>query len=456
MSKLKVFKATPEFDSSPLRPLVLSGLDVTVPFCEDVFEITADFASAEIVPFMSGICEYDPVHVKTELSKFDLSGKVFVNISLLMHIGEFQSTEYTQHFHDNLPIHDLFRHISHANRPRVVTLHTNLSYVNDPKFTDILYTDFMWNREVALFVTCPDVIFDSNCTESRNHWYPQSDPVTNKFRKSLYQLYDLDSCCSTEFLDRINNNHILLKKYISPNNTRSAHSHRKYYSGFLSETSAHLDNGIAVRDFLRTELIEKLQRYPGFLGDSAAHNFLVGQNMSDADLDNAISGLSYVMYPLHNSYYQSSVVSVYIESLVITATCNIGRASVRSITEKTWDPLIKGSFILPFGYSGMIRDLSEVYGTKFPEWIDYSYDGVDNDLERWKLYLESVHTLLNLSAETLFRLKIKDKEILKHNRALFFEQQYRHPISSALRTWIAQCSDLAGTDILARLKAALW
>ena len=63
-------------------------------------------------------------------------------------------------------------------------------------------------------------------------------------------------------------------------------------------------------------------------------------------------------HPVHNLYYQSTYVSAYIETLTNVNPAN-GQV-VRALTEKTYNPLIKGHFILPFGYHGLIDDLDEL------------------------------------------------------------------------------------------------
>jgi hypothetical protein len=453
MIKLKVLNCP---DYNPFSPLLLSGFDVLVPFCEDVFEFTADIHDADILPMMDLQCT-NLNEIFSSLSQINLSNKLFVNISPLMHVAENHTLDFIKLHHTNLKIQDFIKTLPDHNQPNVVTLHTNLNHVNEPAHPDILYTDIMWNRQVTLFATMPDAIFNSDNTQKRNHWYPSSDPETGILSKKVYELYDLDYACSESFFKNMNSNHILLKKFISTNNTRATHLHRKYYSGFLSESEnkASQDTGLALRDFLRTELVEKLQRYPGFIGDCAAHNFLVGQHMNEPDMEYAIAGSRYVMYPLHNTYYKASVLSVYVESLVNPELSDTGHVVSRTITEKTWDPLIKGSFILPFGYPGMIQELKQVYGFQFPEWIDYRYDSHTNDLERWKLYLDSVHTLLNLPAETLFQYKIRDKEILKYNRSLFFKKKYRIPVSEALTNWIIQRMDLSDIDLHKHMRSVL-
>lgn len=121
--------------------------------------------------------------------------------------------------------------------------------------------------------------------------------------------------------------------------------------------------------------------------------------------------------PVHNRYYQNSIVSVYVETLVRDSV-------VRTATEKTFDPLIKGHFILPFGYSGLVRDLKNVYGFRFPDWIDYSYDEIEDNRQRFERFIVSFEQLKSLDLETLINYNNQDINILAHNRSIFFESSY--------------------------------
>ena len=94
-----------------------------------------------------------------------------------------------------------------------------------------------------------------------------------------------------------------------------------------------------------------------------------------------------------------------------------------TITEKTWDPLIKGHFILPYRYSGLISDIRE-YGFILPDWIDYEYDQILDDTARWQMFAQSVDKLLSKSITELQWLFDKHKPILEHNRDLFFMRPY--------------------------------
>lgn len=121
--------------------------------------------------------------------------------------------------------------------------------------------------------------------------------------------------------------------------------------------------------------------------------------------------------PLANYYYRQSAVSVFTETI---CTC---KHKVKAITEKTFIPLIRGHFILPFGYCGIITDIKE-YGFKLPDWIDYDYDSIEDDEERLDKYFHSVQQLRELSLERLSELVNTDIEMLKHNRAIFYTRPY--------------------------------
>jgi hypothetical protein len=130
--------------------------------------------------------------------------------------------------------------------------------------------------------------------------------------------------------------------------------------------------------------------------------------------------------PVHNDYYTDSIVSVYVETITYGS-------DYRVVTEKTYDPLIKGNFILPFGYRGLIQDIRQ-YGFKLPNWIDYSYDELDDEL-RWGAYTDSVNRLLAMEQNVLYDLCISDMDILLHNRNVFYHTP-RLGLVAKIRTWL--------------------
>ena len=129
---------------------------------------------------------------------------------------------------------------------------------------------------------------------------------------------------------------------------------------------------------------------------------------------------NYSFSPAHNSYYQTSLVSVYVESVV---GYEEDTGEVGCITEKTFDPLIKGNFILPFGYKGIIEDIRR-YGFLLPDWIDYSYDTEPNRELRFEKFVSSIRKLESLSLDELFNMVVKDYSILIYNRSIFDTRPY--------------------------------
>lgn len=124
--------------------------------------------------------------------------------------------------------------------------------------------------------------------------------------------------------------------------------------------------------------------------------------------------------PAHNYYYNNSLISVYIESIVGQ---NINDNSVGCVTEKSFDPLIKGNFILPFGYAGLICDIKN-YGFLLPNWIDYSYDNEQNIKVRFNKFTQSLNDIINTNIDELYNKCLNDIHLLLHNRNVFFINNY--------------------------------
>lgn len=117
-----------------------------------------------------------------------------------------------------------------------------------------------------------------------------------------------------------------------------------------------------------------------------------------------------------NKYYDDTYISVYVETIVPECDSEV-------VTEKTFVPLAKGHFILPFGYPGIVEDIKS-YGFILPEWIDYSYDTVQNDIVRMNIFCASLKKLRQLSLDELRKLHENDIPILKHNRDIIRNWKY--------------------------------
>jgi hypothetical protein len=97
---------------------------------------------------------------------------------------------------------------------------------------------------------------------------------------------------------------------------------------------------------------------------------------------------------------------------------------VYCISEKTFDPLLKGNFILPFSTPHYVKQLQEWYGFKLPDWIDYSYDDIEDVDLRMDAFLLSVEQVYSRSVEELHSLYLRDKHILDFNQSLFETRPY--------------------------------
>jgi hypothetical protein len=193
---------------------------------------------------------------------------------------------------------------------------------------------------------------------------------------------------------------------------------RKFiYPSYVYEPYNHprIKYRVLLRDVLKNRVPE------GFVS-SDTEKLLPNEPISHNMLD-ILNSNTPQWYPINDQIYNSSYVSIITES--ITGVNNIIRDfnQVRCVTEKTFEPLIKGNFILPFGYKGLIKDVLE-YGFKLPDWIDYSYDSIDDADERFSKFVASIQNMLDYSVEQLHELYLKDKHILEHNRKIFVDRSY--------------------------------
>ncbi len=120
--------------------------------------------------------------------------------------------------------------------------------------------------------------------------------------------------------------------------------------------------------------------------------------------------------PVANKIYENTFISIYVETLT-------NSFHTRVITEKTFDPLIKGHFILPFGYCGMIEDIKS-YGFKLPTWINYEYDYEVDSEKRFNLFIQEFERLQNIEIQQYYKWFEKDYDLLVHNRNVFFNRPY--------------------------------
>lgn len=439
-NRIKVFLPSGENEMlsywvGPFR--TFSHADIIVPFhSTDVFEFVDNIDDADIIPIGSNLRDvHSADHYAQTLRDFRefvnqfKSKHTLIDILHLFHVGEGHSDLLSLH-HQSTMYQRLQQ--DHPGSPNIIFAHTNAKAMAwDEQYKNMMYTDFLWNRQVAFYVDQSDRIM-RNPDLHGSHWYPATnndgvrDPET-------YKLSDLSQICLPFDKDNESqvNNGGLARLFLSACRTRGGGRLRSELIGANEQIPAcdAVNDRPATRDFLRTKLIDLLRHYPGYIGDIAMGSFLIGQGATSEQLYEQISGRgAQGWFPMHNAYYDTSILSIYVETITYDK-------SISCLTEKTWEPLIKGHFILPFGYRGMINDIVHQYGVQLPGWIDYSYDGMDNDLDRWFAYNMEVKRVLNLGWAELISYKRSEsgRKIMQHNRDLFFAG-YRNTIEDGLIT----------------------
>lgn len=114
--------------------------------------------------------------------------------------------------------------------------------------------------------------------------------------------------------------------------------------------------------------------------------------------------------PIHQDYYNRSFISIYGET--------IEQGQDIAVTEKTYEPLIKGHFILPFSNQGFIAYLRSM-DIRLPKFIDYSYDEYSDPEKRYQKYQEEIRRLLSMPIMTWQTHWTENIHLLKHNQNWF-------------------------------------
>lgn len=265
---------------------------------------------------------------------------------------------------------------SYGKHKKTLFVHTNYLDNSDPHY---IHNDIMFNREKLYFTDYTE----ERCFEK--HW-------TNRLPKSVYTVSDINktfSMKSRAFLvpNRVN--------YQSSYNPWNFNNTKLKLQSFMHSIKANMyisdpHNGIILKtngwdeDFIPSSI-----------------NLTSGGHFS----------------PLADFYYNTSYVTVAIESLYISN-------EIFYPSEKYFDTFIKGNFPLIFASPNAISNLKKYYGFKFPDWIDYTYDTMEELEERFSSYLESIGKLAAMPIDELHSLYLRDKHILEHNRQVFFNKPY--------------------------------
>ena len=253
---------------------------------------------------------------------------------------------------------------------KVAVVHTNKENNED------IFYDFLWNRQKAYFT-------DYNKYDLNDRTWTWGSNIK---MYGLTKMFKFPDC----------------KKFLTPNRIQLVDGNPVNHHRFSC----------------RKNLADFLTNKDGFISDPA-NNVILDPEQEEIR-GSLLGGRSGTWYPVSNQLYNSSFISIYIETITMTSSMTF---QYKTITEKTWDPLIKGHFILPFGYAGLIEDIRS-YGFWLPDWVDYSYDTVYNDYERFQQYLRSVEQVLEKDLNFFKAEFEKSLDKLYYNRMLFWNRPY--------------------------------
>lgn len=360
----------------PSLPYVMSGTRDSLPFEfeREKWQIVNDIKEADVVPIG---CLYIPEEWKKQVEKLKELGCTNRQLLLIMNIFDDVDTydwchwyqKYAQFLYNNSD----FRCAMLSNNKRGWIQNPNTEY-------EVIPYDLMFNRQKA-FMT------ERHKFETAGRVYFYCNTVDN-FRLNPIQK-----------IGNLNDRKIALcPNRIMKFNARSG-----------------------LRRILKTYIKDKSV----ILGDPTHGVILEPEdiNMMSTirNMDNNGGGL---WMPIANRYYEQTYISIYVETCTVSNPLHATVQNLyQSITEKTFDPLIKGHFILPFGYSGIIKDIKE-YGFKFPNWINYEYDQIECDRHRFAAFLEEADRLLHMDITEIEKNYVKDYEMLKYNRSVFWSRPY--------------------------------
>jgi hypothetical protein len=251
----------------------------------------------------------------------------------------------------------------------------------------IVFDDFLFNRTKAYY--------EGYTFPSGRRWY--------WVNSRAYELSDIvDADCKT---------HV----YLAPNKSYATSDWRqiRYRPRLVDHLMEnHRDRGY-IGDYHR---LPDLVLYPHYLAPDCdqIQDLISGQAITQ-NIRGALKGNLWGYSPPHNLYYQDTFVSVYSET--------IEHGTTHAITEKTFDPMIKGHFVLPFANAGFIEFVKQ-QGWQLPDFIDYSYDQEINNDRRFAKYLAEVDRLCALDLDTWRQHWQDNLALLRSNRQRFFDQDY--------------------------------
>lgn len=109
--------------------------------------------------------------------------------------------------------------------------------------------------------------------------------------------------------------------------------------------------------------------------------------------------------PVPNKFYEDTYFSTYVES-------NCTQRDLIHLTEKTFEPLIKGHAVLPFTNPGAIKRLQDM-GFKMPTFINYSFDAVESVDDRFAQVQQEFLRLLEVDLDSAYK---ENQTVFEHNQ----------------------------------------
>ena len=258
------------------------------------------------------------------------------------------------------------------------TITNVIDTVTDRSHT-ILFNDFLFNRTKAYYLN-----YQFNTTTTK--WY--FEDATN---------FIIPEVTPAEYKTNI---------YVAPNNTHLSQPHRPIK--YRPQLVRLLRENYLTDGYIGNPDDSALLLYPHKIAPNC-------NNVTELHQIEYTDSRTFSYSPPHNLYYKDTFISIYGE------TIEFGPGI--AVTEKTYDPLIKGHFILPFSTHGFIAHLRTL-GFKFPNFINYDYDLAIDDDTRYNLYSDEIHRLLRMNIDEWRQLWNNNIDIVKYNQQLFYTKPY--------------------------------
>jgi hypothetical protein len=265
--------------------------------------------------------------------------------------------------------------------------------------------NFIW-RDVLSKIKHPDIVCVTNNRLLHLDLPNQSKIVFNDFLLNRTKLYYFDQNKILKTMQEYNGSGFWF--YEGPDNYKlNELAQNKAIDKIFLSLTRNLQN-------LRRQIVKYLidrHNNKGYIGCHALGRFL------DSNYNKGFC-------PVPNQYYDKTFAAIYCESTSMDR-------NIFHTTEKTFEPLLKGIFILPYSNTNFVENLQKFYGFKMPALIDYTYDSVYEEMldvapenRRVLLYLESIDKLCNLNVEYAAAYYTENFNIIEHNREVIASTPY--------------------------------